>query len=201
MAEQASSMQDGMGSYDDILDWYVSVRSPIAGVKDVQAFLQHLPAGGTILELGCGTGMPISQLIVQKGFKLFAIDGSQKMINCFKKNFPGVEAVCAQLEEADYFNGVAFDAVLSWGVLFHLPAEQQEAVINKTAACLKAGGRFFFTSQKDILTGLSTMNGVNFPYISLGNERYAAVLKRAGMRLVDEHFDRWGNYVYIAEKY
>jgi len=192
--------QNETGSYDAIAEWYISARSPVAGIKDVEAFIDTLPPNATVLELGCGDGIPLSRLVIQKNHRLFAIDNSAKMVNKFRCNFPGIVAKCAPIQDTVFFS-TSFDAVIAWGVLSHLLCCEQEAVIKHAAKCLKPGGRLFFTAQKEIINGVCTMDGVDFPYVSLGNQSYTSILKQSGMRLADEHFDRWGNYLYIADKY
>lgn len=47
-----------------------------------------ISSGGSILDLGCGTGEPIAQFFIEKGFKIIGVDGSEKMVELCKKRFP-----------------------------------------------------------------------------------------------------------------
>lgn len=188
-----------MSNYDDIFDWYSSARSNHIGAKEVNDFITLLPPGSTILDLGCGNGIPITRILFENGFKVFAIDSSSKMVDQFRINFPQIPTQCEYLEDSDFFNE-QFDAVISYGVIFHLSATDQEKVIDKVAESLKAGGYFLFTSQKDAIEGKSTMNGFSFPYISLGYSGYEAILRKNDMRLLQAFFDEGDNYVYTSQK-
>jgi 2-polyprenyl-3-methyl-5-hydroxy-6-metoxy-1,4-benzoquinol methylase len=44
---------------------------------------QMLPPGGTVLDLGCGTGVPISQALIERGFNLYGVDASRTMVGAF----------------------------------------------------------------------------------------------------------------------
>lgn len=48
------------------------------GASFVADWCQTLPSGATILDLGCGTGVPILQVLVERGFKVYGVDASSK---------------------------------------------------------------------------------------------------------------------------
>lgn len=188
-----------MREYDQIADWYVAVRDDTIGVPDLAAFARTLPPKASVLDLGCGDGIPVSRLLTQEGCQVVALDSSPEMIARYRANFPGNSAQCKRAQEAR-FAAESFGAVVAWGVLFHLPAAEQKAVIRKVAEWLTPGGRFLFTSGDVENVTESAMNGVTFTYVSLGIAAYRRVLEEAGMRLEYHHADAWENYVYVAEK-
>lgn len=188
-----------MREYDELFEWHMVARSSDAGMPDVEAFVRGLAPGARVLELGCGHGLPIAQFLTKRGFDLFALDSSSKMVAQFRANCPGVPAQCARLQDSDFFD-TSFDAIIAWGVLFHLTPDDRALAIARIAAALNPGGRFLFTAQQDRIDDYSTMNGLRVPYISLGAAEYTRLLREHGLTLLDEHFDAWENYVYIAEK-
>lgn len=136
-----------MDEYDKICEWFVSARQANIGVSEVTEFARSLAPGSKILELGCGDGIPISNCLIKNGFNLFVIDSSSMMIDKFRSNFPDVPAQCSRIQDSAFFN-TAFDAVVSWGVFFHLTHSDQELAISKISKSLNAGGKFLFTSAK-----------------------------------------------------
>ena len=188
-----------MDEYDLIAAWYVAARSPEVGIADLAALARPLPSRARVLDLGCGDGVPISRFFLRERCEVEGLDSSPAMIARYRDNFPGVPARCEQAQEAD-FPAETFDAVVAWGVLFHLPEADQRAVIRKVAAWLKPGGRFLFTSGEVEGATEGEMNGVLFRYVSLGVRGYRNEIERAGMRLEASSFDAWGNYVYRAAK-
>jgi cyclopropane fatty-acyl-phospholipid synthase-like methyltransferase len=188
-----------MHEYDQIAEWYAAIRRPEVGIPDLAAFAQSLPPGAKVLDIGCGTGIPISRFLTQEGFEVVGLDSSPGMIAKYRANFPAVPIRCEPVQEAS-FTQDSFDAVVAWGVLFHLSEADQEAVIGKVAQWLKPDGRFLFTAGDSKGSVESKMNGVMFRYTSLGSGEYRRILESVGMRLEDEHSDAWDNYVYIAQK-
>ena len=188
-----------MREYDQIAEWYVAARNPEVGVPDLTAFARRLPADARVLDLGCGDGVPISQFLTREGFDVVGLDSSPEMIARYRANFPGVPARCERVEEAT-FAAESFEAVVAWGVLFHLSEADQGAVIRKVSEWLRPGGRLLFTSGDVEDTSEGEMDGVSFRYTSLGVSGYRDVVERAGMHLEAEHRDEWDNHVYVAAK-
>jgi len=188
-----------MQEYDQIAEWYVAARDPDVGIPDVADVARRLSLRAPILDLGCGDGIPISRFLVREGFDVVALDSSPEMIARYRAHFPDVPTRCTRAEEAD-FPTESFEAVVAWGVLFHLPEAKQRVVVRKVASWLKPGGLFLFTSAEVEGATEGEMNGVTFQYTSLGVGGYRDVIENAGMRLQTSHHDAWDNFVFVAEK-
>jgi len=81
----------------------VYVRLPELGEGELIASV--LPAGASVLELGCGTGR-ITRQLVRQGFRVTAVDESPEMLTHVR----GAVTVLARIEELDL--GRRFDGVL-----------------------------------------------------------------------------------------
>lgn len=171
------------------------------GIQETEALLQMLPKGASILDVGCGTGQPISEYIARHPhqFNLSAVDSSETMTNIFRLNLPDVSVQCASILTFDFF-GQTFDAVVSWGMMFHLTEEEQRSAIERIVAALPKGGYFLFTSGKEAGMRRGTMYNVEFAYYSLGSEKYGEVLRQHGCLLLQEFFGKGENYYYLAQK-
>jgi len=156
-----------------------------------------LPPAAAVLDLGCGTGVPISQVLIERGFNVYGMDASPTMVAAFRARFPTAPVACAAVEESDFF-GRAFDGVVAWGLFFLLDSEVQCSLIAKVAAVLPSGGRFLFTgpsqscSWDDLMTGRTS--------ISLGYDAYRNAMEIQGMSLVETRLDDAGNHYYFAQK-
>ena len=188
-----------MRQYDQIAEWYVAARSSEIGIPDLAAFVRRLSPGASILDLGCGDGIPISRFLTREGYDVTALDSSLEMIARYRASFPDVFARCERAQEA-HFPAASFEAVVAWGMLFHMSEADQKTVILKVAEWLRPGGWFLFTSGDVEGTSEGKMNGVTFQYVSLGVNTYRHLIDRAGMYLETHHSDTWNNYVYIARK-
>jgi len=125
-----------MSEYDKIAEWYAKTRSPGIGVPEVARLKDLLPPKAEVLDLGCGNGLPITRALVDMGFYVYGIDASQAMVRLFRRNLPDVPVLCEPAECSDFF-GKQFDAVVCWGMLFHLTPHDQALVIQKVAERLK----------------------------------------------------------------
>jgi SAM-dependent methyltransferase len=81
-----------------------------------------VPAGGSILELGCGAGR-ITRQLVRLGYRVTAVDESPEML-AFVED---AERVCARIEGLDL--GRRFDAALLASNLLTAPEEQRRAFL------------------------------------------------------------------------
>jgi SAM-dependent methyltransferase len=92
-----------MGTAPDGSPVGVYVRLPELGEGEIVASV--LPAGASVLELGCGAGR-ITRQLVRLGFRVAAVDESPEML----AHIRGAETVVAHIEELDL--GRRFDGVL-----------------------------------------------------------------------------------------
>lgn len=163
------------------------------GVETVRAWSRSLPRGGAVLDLGCGSGVPIATMLDREGFVVYGIDASAGMTAAFRRRLPHAEVACEAVEDSRFFDRT-FDGVLAIGLMFLLPPDTQRQLIHKVARVLEPGGRFLFTSPwqpcawNDVLTGRESR--------SLGDEAYRAMFAEAGLTLVDAFADEGDNHHY-----
>lgn len=144
-------------------------RNPKIGVASVQKWTHRLPPGGTVLDLGCGHGYPITQALISGGFTVYGIDASPSMVAACRTRYPQAVISCEPAEDSDYF-GLLFDGVVAWGLLFLLDKPKQIQIIERVASALRHGGRFLFTAPRQACTWTDTLTGR--VSVSLGAEAY-----------------------------
>ena len=105
-----------------------------SGVGVVREWADALPPGASILDLGCGHGVPISQDLMERGFVLYGVDASTKMTSAFSECFPCARVACEAVEDSSFF-GRTFDGVIAWGLMFLLSADAQLALIRRSPGC------------------------------------------------------------------
>lgn len=168
------------------------------GVATVQAWARPLESGASILDLGCGHGMPISAALMDDGFVVYGVDASPSLTATFRSRFPRAHVACEAVEDSSFF-GRKFDGVIAVGLMFLLPADMQDRLIRRIAQTLNSGGRFLFTSPaeactwKDMLTGQQSL--------SLGAVAYKDLLSDTGLVLVEEYLDEGDNHYYDSRKH
>ncbi len=128
-----------------IAEWYASQRTDETGVPELTELLSALPSNASVLDVGCGTGLPLTRVLIDHGCQVVGVDSSPNMLRTLPANFPEVPTICAPIQDCD-LNGRTFDAAHMWGVMFFLPLPEQVKAIAKVASVLKPGGWFLFTS-------------------------------------------------------
>lgn len=189
-----------MHEYDLIADWYAKERRGPGGVPELESLLASLPRAASVLDVGCGNGVPLTRKLLEAGFTVIGVDSSPQMLERFRTNCPGTRCICAPIQSAE-LEAQSFDAVVAWGVLFHLPHDEQRRAIAKIASVLKPRGLFLFTAgDEDGEKEGDPMNGVPFHYWSFSIEGYRALLTTNGLTLLDVHRDEGQNIYYLARQ-
>jgi SAM-dependent methyltransferase len=196
-------MSDDSNGYEAIAAEFIAARGspgarhPGIGVSTVRKWASTLRSGGAVLDLGCGSGYPITQLLVEAGLAVHAVDASPSMVAAFRTRFPGVPVECNDVVKSSFF-GREFDGVVAWGLLFLLPPDAQAQLIAKVGHALTPGGQFLFTAPRQHCEWSDTMTGLLST--SLGSESYRRLLETAGLELIGEMEDEGENHYYVASR-
>ncbi len=99
-----------------------------------------LPAGGQVLELGCGNGTDETKELAAS-FRLTGVDLSSEQLRRARQRVPGADFVQADIATVE-FDPASFDGVCSFYVLNHLPRELLAALFTRLYTWLRPGGVF-----------------------------------------------------------
>jgi 2-polyprenyl-3-methyl-5-hydroxy-6-metoxy-1,4-benzoquinol methylase len=128
---------DGSNGYEGVSEEFLarrgnrSTRSIGIGVKEVRKWARTLPSGSSVIDLGCGPGFPITTVLVDEGLDVFGVDAAPSFVAAFQRNLPGTPILCETVQESRLFDRT-FDAVLAWGLMFLLKAEDQHRLIQNS---------------------------------------------------------------------
>ena len=125
--------------YADKWSALVNVEKSVGVTPQLGGFLASLPAGGSVLELGCGAGRD-SKAIIAAGFDLDATDGCPELVPLASAhlNHP-VRLMC--FDELDVEE--QYDGVWASACLLHVFRSQLPDILSRIHRALKPGGRFF----------------------------------------------------------
>jgi SAM-dependent methyltransferase len=172
-----------------------SGRSAGVGVKDVRDWARTLPRGAAVIDLGCGPGFPITEVLVNEGLSVYGVDAAPSFVQAFRRNLPDTPVVCEPVENSTFFNRT-FDAVLAWGLIFLLSADEQRRLIQRIAVILVPGGRLLFTSPPEPIVWNDAMTGLESR--SLGAREYRRLFSEAGLSVKSEYEDEGQNHYFDA---
>jgi SAM-dependent methyltransferase len=198
MEPKPPTQDDPSNGYEAVASEFMAGRQQSTiGVATVRAWGRSFSKGASILDLGCGCGVPISQVLMHDGFVIYGVDASPTLVAAFRNRFPDAVVACEAVERSDFF-GRVFDGAIAVGLMFLLSAEAQRDLIRRVALALNPGGRFLFTSPAQACTWTDLLTGRQS--LSLGRERYKGILSDAGFTLVGEDLDEGDNYHYDARR-
>lgn len=145
-------------------------------------FAALLPAGGTVLDAGCGSGLPIAQHFIEQGYQVTGIDFAAPMLDMARRRFPTSCWLQADMRTLDL--EARFDGIIAWHSFFHLTPEDQHQTIPVLAKHLSPKGVLMLTAgdQEGEVTGHVGDDVVY--HSSLSREGYIRLLSNVGLDIL-----------------
>ena len=192
---------DWSNGYEDVAAEFLARRGSGrligVGAHEVREWARTLPSGAAVIDLGCGPGVPLTEVLVAEGLDVFALDAAPSFVQAFRHNLPNIPVVCEAVQNSTFF-GRTFGGVLAWGLLFLLSAEDQRRLLQSIADILVPGGRLLFTSPPEPLVWNDAMTGLESR--SLGAKEYRRQLAVVGLLVTSEYEDEGQNHYFDAAK-
>jgi len=174
--------------YNKIGDWFAENRPQNLMEKNyLDKLISLIPTGGCILDVGCGTGFPILNYLVEKGYSVTGVDASEKMISLAERNFPSEEFVLADMRMLSL--GKKYDAVVAWHSFFHLPASDQPDMFTIFQNHLNPKGILLFTSGSTGGEAWGMNGGENLFHASLDSDEYKTLLEEHYFKIAEHVID------------
>jgi SAM-dependent methyltransferase len=197
------NVSDVPAAYDLIAEKFFADRSvALREKKYLDRILADVRPGAKVLDFGCGTGRPIAEHLIARGFNVTGVDGSAGMLAIARRIVPTARLVQERLEEIDFAE--TFAAAVAWDSLFHVDREHHAAIYAKLARWLAPGGRLLLSSGGTEDPGFTDrMHGETFFYSSWRPERVIELLEAAGFAVelceVDQPMGR-GHVAIVARR-
>lgn len=162
--------------YDEIIDWFDNARTK--DLKMEKSYLnliqKHLSLNSKILDVGCGTGEPLAQFLINAGYIVTGVDASKRMIERCKQRFPKGKWLLADMRTLDL--NEQFHAVIAWHSFFHLSHDDQRRTLKLLASYVHQNGLLIFTSGPEYGEVWSDNGGHDLYHASLSTEEYQQLL-------------------------
>ncbi|MDB5549894.1 MAG: methyltransferase, partial [Tardiphaga sp.] len=122
-------MTESEGEQDSVIDVYQRHGSVWAELRSdhlvegrwLDRFCDRLPVGAAVLDIGCGSGLPIARELIRRGFDVTGVDGTPTMLALFRRNLPDASAHLVDMRQLAL--GRRFAGLLAWDSFFHLSPE------------------------------------------------------------------------------
>lgn len=105
---------------------------------------KQLKVDSKILDVGCGSGIPIAKYLSEKGHKIIGIDISEGQINLAKKNVAGGEFLLMDMQNLTFPNN-SFDCVVCFYTIHHLPRALHKNLLESFYKILRGNGYLMIT--------------------------------------------------------
>ncbi len=151
---------------------------------------ERVPAGAAVLDLGCGSGLPVARDLAAAGYRVTGVDLSGTQIRRARELVPQAQFIRADITAID-FAPASFDAVVALYVLIHLPLEEQQPLLRRIASWLRPGGLFLATTGYRAWTGVDENwlgGGVPMWWSQADAATYRSWIGEAGLSVDREEF-------------
>jgi SAM-dependent methyltransferase len=145
-------------------------------------FLALLPRDPSVLDLGCGSGVPIARYLIERHCRVTGVDAASAIITLCEERFPENEWLVADMRTLAL--GRTFNGIIAWDSFFHLSQADQRrmfAIFKRHAA---SGAALMFTSGPSAGEVVGSYRGEPLYHASLDSAEYRALLHDGGFEVV-----------------
>lgn len=167
-------------------------------------WLQNLPAGASLLDLGCGGGQDAGDLD-RRGYHAVGVDRTSALLSAGRRRYPSLPLVRADLRDLP-FQAMSFDGLWAAASLMHFPKPDARRILADLYKLVRPGGLFAATVTYGVTSRLVTDGWVPRRYFARWRkDELARAVCRAGWTLLElnvvnnrERKGRWVNL--LAQK-
>lgn len=188
--------------YNQIAGTYLAARGRLKSGKYIQKLLQYLPKQSTILDLGCGAGVSVDDILLKAGHEVIGIDISSEQISLARKHCPRGQYMVGNIQELKV-GEYQVQAVVSFYTFFHIPRNEQGKMLKTLASFLPTSGMLLITMGDREFEGVHTLYGTPMWSSQYGTAKNSAMVEASGFNIIMDELDMSGgerHQVILAEK-
>jgi 2-polyprenyl-3-methyl-5-hydroxy-6-metoxy-1,4-benzoquinol methylase len=132
--------------YDRMAEQYLATKDPEdpLALRALEDLASLLPSEATVLDLGCGAGVPVTRWLADRGFAVTGVDVSAKQLELARVYVPDGTFIKADMTEV-LFGPETFDAVVAFHSIIHVPRTEHPALLVSIHRWLRLGGALLAT--------------------------------------------------------
>ncbi len=175
-----------------------SVNADMSGVRN--RFLKYVPAGGRILDAGCGSGRD-SKAFLDAGYDVVSFDASEEMCKRASE-YIGREVLNLRFEDISFDK--EFDGIWACATLLHVPMNELPGIMQKLHGALKPGGAIYASFKY----GEGTVSRGERQFTDFTEKSIVPLFENAGFEIVSNivgsdsrpgrENEKWVNVIGIA---
>ncbi|MBB5791587.1 class I SAM-dependent methyltransferase [Jiangella mangrovi] len=118
----------------------------------VAELTERLPRHASVLDLGCGNGVPVARDLAAAGFAVIGVDLSEVQVTRARALVPDATFLAADATTVELPER-SFHAVVCLYALIHIPLEEQPPLLARIAGWLRPSGLLVATTGHQAWTG------------------------------------------------
>lgn len=146
-----------------------------------------MPAPAFVLDMGCGSGMPMSMHLAALGHAITGLDASPALIDAFRDNVPGQTAIIGDMRSFE--TDGRFNGILAWNSFFHLTPDDQRAMFPRFRRLSQPGAALMLTSGPAAGEAFGEVMGERLYHASLESLEYTHLLEESGYAVVNHRVE------------
>ena len=207
MHKHASAKKIVRKGYDKIATRYTATRNVDSNSEDIRLLkllAERLPKGAMILDAGCGSGRPVTQLLAES-FAVTRVDFAEKQLHIAKTSVPNAGFICADLSHMP-FKDEAFDAICSYYSIIHIPREEHSKLLTGFHRILRADGLVLLcTGAGDLNEDVSDYLGSTMFWSHYDSETNLRMITASGFEpvwfgIVKDPIDSASSHLFVLGK-
>ena len=146
---------------------------------------RHLSPGATVLDLGCGAGVPIARTLAH-AFVVTGVDISEVQIQRAQQQVPTATFIQSDMLTIS-FPSSSFDAVVAFFSIFHTPRETHAQLFQRMHQWLKQRGYLLATLALRSEAAYTEQDffGVTMYWSNYGVDEYRRMLEQTGFEVLE----------------
>lgn len=141
-----------------------------------------MPKGGSVLDLGCGSGQPIARHLIEHHCKIVGVDSSATLIAKCRARFPDQEWRHADMRTLSLDR--KFNGLIAWDSFFHLSPEHQRAMFAIFARHVAKGAPLLLTTGPEHGEAMGSYQGEPLYHASLSPAEYRSLFAFHGFQVM-----------------
>ncbi|MEO8181360.1 MAG: class I SAM-dependent methyltransferase [Deltaproteobacteria bacterium] len=192
MTGRSKTVQDG---YDAIARTYHAGR--LAREAANQPFLDSvrslLPQRGTLVDLGCGGGVPVTRYFSDRGYDVTGYDLSDEMLRIAREMVPGARFERAAIEDI-CLPALSLDVVVSFFAIIHVERSLHLGIFRRIHTWLRPGGAVLLSlgARNEPVRREENWHGAPMTWSHFDGETNLELLRQCGFDVVWSEVEEWG---------
>lgn len=178
-------------AYEKLGRGYLKYRDNLKSAQYIKIFCKNLPKKACVLDVGCGLGIPVDDVLIKSGFDVTGIDLSPSFVREARKLVPEASYMVRDMCEISA-KEYSFDGIVCLYVLFHIPRAEHLKMLKIFASCLLDNGYLLISMGDTAFEGEHEMYGVKSYSSQWGRQKNLEIVTSAGFLIEKEELSYSG---------